>query len=167
MSAPTFEVLSTSHLQHISYRMHFHILSPYLLSEALSSSLFHFLALSSFHIRLCSSEPLCITFPYTHKHIMHPMRSTFPHYIFLALFAVGPSLHGYFAFVHHFAVVFIASAALCGVPLSGSRAGLVFVVFIENVSTPALICIHDKFFPLVFTFLLALNCTSLHIRAKP
>jgi hypothetical protein len=88
---------------------------------------------------------------------MHPHAIPPPHYVTLAVFAVGPSSHGCFAFVHHLAIAFVAYTATCGVLLCDSRAGSVLVVLIENVSiSPTLICFRDK-----------LSLPPLHILPNP
>jgi len=133
--------------------MHFHISSiehwPTLV-EAYPRRCFGFLALSSFQSPLCGSDTLCNYNPYNQT--MHPTQPPFPHHVTLALFAIGSSSHGCFAFVHHPAVALFASAATCAVMLFGSRVGIVLVVIGYVFVFPALLCFCDKPYPLLLTF---------------
>ena len=118
---PPFEVLSASHLQHISSRTHFHILSPHLLSEARPLvAVPNFSPCQAFK-SVCAVQTLCALRSHIHTNIScTPCNHLFSYNVTLALFAVGSSLHGCFAFVHRLAIAFVASAATCGV-LSSCR----------------------------------------------
>ena len=133
-------MLSTLHVQFISsLATHFHTFEP-----THPRRCFQPLALSSFQIRLCSTDPLCNYVPSTPNHLKHRMQSLLPCYVTLAFFAIGSSSHGISVFAHCLAATLIAFDAICSVSLSGSQAGSSLYRHRICVDLSVLICFCDK-----------------------
>ena len=123
-----------------------HLLKPTLVAVSVFSPCQAFKSFVRFsHLVQLPSNP--------YHQTMHPMQPPFPHHVTLALFAIGSSSHGCFAFVHHPTVALFASATTCAVMLSGLRAGIVLVVIGYVFVFPALPCFCDKPYPFLLTFL--------------